>query len=290
MRIRFSPYQLIGQEGFTNREGALLEFTFEDDTVGYADCHPWEELGDLSLEQQLSFLREGQLTPMTTRSLDFALIDSQARSKKINLFENLELPESHCLIGSDIFPEEFQIYKCKDPRLCLELLPKLPEDKKIRMDFNFKLTKGQFIEFLGRARPYFKSFDFIEDPFAFDPQTWKEFETEYGIPFALDRAKEGEEHTLRVIKPAVDAPRQDETSSRCLFTSYLDHPLGQAAAAYTAAVSGCRNVCGLASHLVYQPNAFSQRFQMNKARLVIPPLGYGFGFDDCLEELHWRHL
>ncbi|CCB91472.1 putative uncharacterized protein [Waddlia chondrophila 2032/99] len=290
MNIRFSLYQLISAGSFPSREGALLEFTFEDETVGYADCHPWTELGDAPLKQQLFLLRQRRITPLMARSLDFALVDSHARAKKMNLFEGVTIPKSHCLIDSVRIPEGFDIYKCKDPQLCLELLPQLAPGKKIRMDFNNKLTKDQYIEFIERANPFIKRLDFIEDPFPFDQKLWKEFEQKYGVPIALDRAREGEGHSLKILKPAIDPPVKLSKEKRYLFTSYLDHPIGQAAAAYSAAISGCKETCGLMTHLIYRTNMFSQRFSVKDSRLVVPKEGYGFGFDDCLKKQNWRRL
>ena len=290
MKIRYSPYKLIGTRSFPNREGALLEFTFEDQTTGYADCHPWRELGDASLEQQLSSLKKGKITPLTARSLDFAMIDSQARARKVNLFSGLTIPKSHCLVNSIDIPEEFDVYKCKDPKVCLELLPRLTPGKKIRMDFNFSLTKAQYIEFIGHAKSFTDRLDYVEDPFPFDSNIWKEFEFKYGVPIALDRAKQGEEHSLRILKPAIDPPVNMSTENRCIFTSYLDHPLGQIAAAYVAAVSRSEEICGLTTHLAYQANPFSEQLSIENSRLVIPTEGTGFGFDECLVEQDWRRL
>lgn len=290
MKIRYSPYKLIGTGSFPSRKGALLEFTFEDQTTGYADCHPWEELGDAPLAQQLSLLKMGRLTPITARSLDFALIDSNARANKVNLFAGLKIPESHYLVSTAEVPEEYAVYKCKDPDICLKLLPRLSSGQKVRMDFNFSLTKAQFIEFIGKTKRYIDRFDFIEDPFPFNAEIWKEFELQYGISLALDRKKEGQEHAIRILKPAIDPPGKYESKQRLVYTSYLDHPLGQIGAAYVAAASGCNEVCGLTSHLVYQPNIFSERLDVVNSKLRIPVEGTGLGFDDCLEEQNWRSL
>lgn len=290
MKIRYSPYTLEGKHTFGNRQGALLEFTFEDDSKGYADCHPWPELGDDPLEQQISLLRKGELTPLLARSLDFAMLDANGRSQKKNLLSELKVPDSHFLATSSEVPEEFSVYKCKDPKVCLDLLPKLQTHQKIRMDFNFKLTLGQLIEFVGRVKPYVDKFDYIEDPFPFNQDTWTAFAWQFKIPFALDRAKGDEAFPIRVIKPAIDPPIEQKNGTRYIYTSYLDHPIGQMAAVYAACTSNTQEVCGFATHLVYKENPFSVLFKMEGARLVVPTEGYGFGFDDCLQDLRWRRL
>ena len=52
-----------------------------------------------------------------------------------------------------------------------------------------------------------------------------------------------------------------------IFTSYMDHPLGQAFAAYVAADvkaehSELCGLAGLASHTRFEPNAFSEALQI----------------------------
>ena len=290
MKIRYAPYTLKGLSGFLNREGSLLEFTFEDQSIGYADCHPWPELGDQPIEEQVSLLRTGSLTPITTRSLDFAMLDASGRSQSKNLFDGLKIPESHYLAVTASIPEEFSIIKCKDPKVCLDLLPKLNANQKVRMDFNFKLTPGKYIEFVSRVKPYLHKFDFIEDPFPFNFDTWTAFAWQFGIPLALDRAKNEEKFPVRVVKPAIDPPVKPTEEVRYIYTSYLDHPLGQIASAYVAALSGTTEVCGLATHLVYQPNVFSTQLEMDGSYLKVPRNGGGFGFSECLKEQRWQVL
>jgi len=50
--------------GARPREGALLRVG-----EGFADVHPWPELGDAPLDEQLALLSHGQTTPLTRRSL-----------------------------------------------------------------------------------------------------------------------------------------------------------------------------------------------------------------------------
>lgn len=290
MRVRYSPYTLEGIGAFPSRQGALLEFTFEDLSKGYADCHPWTELGDVPIEQQISQLREGRLTPLTARSLDFAMLDAYGRTQKKNLLADVTIPESHYLATTAQVPEGFSVIKCKNPKVCMELLPKLQDHQKIRMDFNFKLTLGQLIEFIGKVKPYVEKFDYIEDPFTFNLDTWTAFSWQFKIPFALDRAKENECYPTRVMKPAIDPPKVHEEGVRYIYTSYLDHPLGQVSALFAACKAGSQEVGGFASHLIYKENEFSDQFKMDGARLVVSTEGYGFGFDDSLQNLNWRML
>jgi o-succinylbenzoate synthase len=55
------------------RHGALIRVD-----GGFADIHPWPELGDLPLDQQLALLARDETTPLTQASLEFASIDAAA--------------------------------------------------------------------------------------------------------------------------------------------------------------------------------------------------------------------
>jgi hypothetical protein len=79
-----------------------------------------------------------------------------------------------------------------------------------------------------------------------------------------------------------------------VITSSLDHPLGVAAAAWSAGLALRSHPlllesCGLLSFDVYEADAFSRRLGSRKSRLV-PPAGRGFGFDEELEALPWKRL
>ena len=90
-----------------------------------------------------------------------------------------------------------------------------------------------------------------------------------------------------VIKPAIEEiPRTD---LELVVTSYMDHPIGQLCAAYTAATAGINTTCGLVTHVLYESDPFIDRMRIDGTRLV-PPEGMGWGFDDLLGKLPWRTL
>src|SRR5258708_24582201 len=72
------------------REGALIRIG-----DGFADVHPWPELGDLPLDDQLALLARGETTALTRQSLSFVSIDERARLASRSLFEGLTIPPSH---------------------------------------------------------------------------------------------------------------------------------------------------------------------------------------------------
>ena len=97
---------------------------------------------------------------------------------------------------------------------------------------------------------------------------------------------------MRLVKPA----RHHSTSGLPVFTSNMDHPLGQCWAAYNAAkfYTGKPEseipLCGLVTHHVYRPNPFSERMGMDITPEFPVPGGTGLGFDDLLEALPWKTL
>jgi O-succinylbenzoate synthase len=252
--------------GARPREGALLRVG-----DGFADVHPWPELGDAPLDEQLALLARGETTPLTRRSLWFA---SQWRR---DLFAGLTIPRSHWP-GSDP-PEGFDTAKIKMPG------GTLPDGYRLRLDFN------NDAEAFARAAPSLprERIDFVEDPCPYDAVRWREIR-ESGFRLALDRIvapasrrpdrRRPAAVDVLVVKPAVeDIP---DTELPIIITSYMDHPIGQLHAAYVAANS--RETCGLVTHVLYENDPFIERMQIKDARLIPP------NFTDLLEALPWKRL
>lgn len=251
------------------REGALLRV---DD--GFADVHPWPDLGDAPLDEQLALLARGETTALTRASLRCAALDGDARRRGVSLFDGLTIPLSHWP-GNDP-PPEFDTVK-------LKRVVEVPPHVRIRIDFNARLTAEEFLrvaESLPRER-----IDFVEDPCPYDEQVWRELRARTGLRLALDRFP-GVADVL-VHKPALQTewPLHNDV----VVTSYMDHALGQFFAAYVAATHAGNPRCGLMTHVLYEPDAFFARIQRDGARLL-PPAGTGLGFDDLLECLPWTSI
>lgn len=275
MRVFVHRYRLIPRRalsalaGARPREGALLRV--ED---GFADLHPWPELGDLPLDDQLALLARDSPTAQARASLRLAALDGDARRRGVSLFEGLTIPESHWPGNEPA--DGFDTVKTKG------VMP-VPDHVKVRIDFNGTLTAEEFVRVAATLRK--EQIDFIEDPCPYDDSTWRELRATTGLRLALDRY-EGTADVL-VHKPALSEsfPKHQDV----VVTSYMDHPVGQFGAAYLAATHRVNARCGLFTHVLYEPDAFLDRIEAEGARLA-PPRGTGIGFDDLLSALPWKAL
>lgn len=316
MKIAYSHYELnrIAKSSRVPRQGVLLRIE-ENGCVGYADLHPWPELGDLSLAEQLHFLREGRLTALAKSSLRFAKLDARARSQGVSVFQGLVIPESHFLVTDlasfdasmiqEIHKGGFRRVKIKvgsqplfETQRLTQIVEELPPEVLIRLDFNATLSWKELQDWLERGEKFLRRIDFLEDPVQWNPVHWKSIRNDWGLRVAADREGVGSDADLRVIKPALSGAVLDEQEFSqevipWVVTSYLDHPLGQLTAAYEAArslKSGIpMEICGLLSHRVYEKTVFSEQLRSEGAQLL-PSEGVGFGLDRLLESLVWEPL
>jgi O-succinylbenzoate synthase len=266
--IWFSEYALSPK-----RRGALIR-----SGNGFADVHPWPELGDEPLETQLDRLRSGATTALTRRSLELARIDGAARERGVSLFAGLQIPRSHWP-GADP-PAEFDTAKIKS-------IDRIPDRVRLRIDFNARLRPEEFL-MIAEGLPLDR-IDFVEDPCPYDGATWSALREQTRLRLALDRFHAEEGVDVLVVKPAFQ--EMPETEKEIVITSYMDHPVGQFGAAYVAAMHAERVSprCGLFTHVLYERNAFSEMIRSEGSRLL-PAEGTGIGFDALLEQLPWKRL
>jgi O-succinylbenzoate synthase len=253
------------------REGALISVG-----DGFADVHPWPELGDASLDEQLARLARGETTALTSQSLKFAALDAAARAAGRGLFDGLTIPPSHW--PGDDPPDAFDVAKVKS-------IDRLPERVRLRIDFNSTLSPAEFLR-IASSLPR-ERIDFIEDPCPYDGATWRELRARTGLRLALDRGTDEEGVDVLVVKPAVQ--ELPNTPRELVVTSYMDHAVGQLFAAFVAAWYGMTATCGLFTHVLYEPDPFFERMTAEGTRLRPVP-GTGIGFDDLLESLPWKRL
>ncbi len=287
MTIWFHRYTLVpraapnARASAAPREGALLRIG-----DGFADLHPWPELGDLPLDEQLALLARGETSAIIARSMRFAAEDAAARRRGVSLFEGAVIPPSHWTrISGEPVPDGFDTVKLK-LRAGDRIDPELSRYR-LRLDFNGTLDRDPFLQFLGALPAEIReAIEFVEDPLPYDAAIWRELRR--CVRLAADRAGGDEEADVLVIKPALqDVPA---TGKELVITSNMDHPVGQCFAALIASRHADRaRRCGLITHPVFEPNAFSERLGIDGMRLV-PPRGSGIGFDDLLEGLSWARL
>ncbi len=294
----------------TNFEGVLIRTG-----DGYGCIHPWVELGDPPLVRCLEDLAGPRRWPVVRRALRCANLDAAARRHQVSLFEDLEVPVSHATLpalASDALTQAveagFDRVKTKagrdlpaEARSLREMTIAFPR-LRWRIDFNERPEARDVAEFLDTLDPETRDrIDFLEDPCPYAESTWTELHRQYRVRLAVDReaAPRCGAAQVMVIKPAVDEPlllgeAAAAAGQEIVVTSSMDHPLGQAFAAWEAArldlsLPGRIGVCGLQTHHLFAADPFSE-FLGPWSPQFQPPAGTGLGFDDLLERLPWRKL
>jgi len=314
--IWISPYRLRSR-GFLNSVSTRREFegVLIKAGEGYGCIHPWPELGDPSLEKCLEDLRGRRFWPIVRRAMRCAEFDDTARRAEESLFEEMEVPRSHATLvranGKELakaVEAGFDTVKMKAGRnpevegdFLVEMSGMYPS-LKWRLDFNETLDPGTAEKFIAGLPAQVRSkIDFIEDICPFSENVWGKLWKDHRVPLAVDREsgphRKAAQYTI--IKPAVDEPfllgeAAAMNSQRAVITSYMDHPLGQAFAAWEAARTellfpGLIATCGVQTHHLFEKDAFVEILGEWKPEFTVPG-GTGLGFDDELAALPWRKL
>ncbi len=269
---------------------------------GFGCLHTWPELGDPTLAECLVDLAHGQESSLVRRTLDCIRADGRAREENCSLFEGLQVPSSHAtlpLLNESVLSEAvergFTYVKVKGGkgggldlrriRLMISMYP----DLKWRIDFNEDGDVGELLEELSSwSEPEKAAIDFLEDPVPYFSNDWERLVKESGLTMGLDRnlEKASSDIEVQVIKPAV---QKMKSGRRVVVTSYMDHPVGQAFAAWEAARAEVKEICGLQTHRLFEGNVFIEALGDFSPEFKIPD-GTGLGFDDLLEALPWTKL
>jgi O-succinylbenzoate synthase len=330
MGLSFFPYELksrklIGKSSGPIRSGALLRIRFPDlSSPGYADCHPWPELGDAPLDEQLRLLSQGAPAALGKRSLTLARRDAEARTQGKSLFSGRNPPPSHVLAGDALNVSEadldhwrnegfwrVKLKAGKNPvseAAHLRMLSSAASKRemKIRIDFNESLSLNEAMSVFDGicANSGESGVDFIEDPVPFSSDDWSALKERFPLRLALDRGATRSQDGPRafdvvVLKPAIQDPspwieRARSQGFGLVITSYLDHALGVTAAMWEgihaqSALGDLLLDCGWMTPLNYEEDSFSRQFR-RQGNLLLPPNGTGFGFDEDLKRLAWKEL
>lgn len=291
-------------------EGALIQID-----GGFGCIHPWPELGDPTLEKCLADLAGDRRWPIVRRAIRCAEFDRASRVFDNSLFEEMEVPASHATLAKTDAGETalaveagFTTVKLKAGHDLtkeagfLDAMTAEHPQLKWRLDFNESLTPGETTKFLaGLAEKTRAAIDFVEDPSPYSESAWTEIRRQSRLKLAVDReaAPLSSAAQVMVIKPAIDEPfllgeAALRHNQRVVVTSYMDHPLGQAFAAWEAARLGLQfpglvGLCGLQTHHLFEPDAFSEALGPWSPEFKVPG-GTGLGFDDLLDALPWTRL
>ena len=326
MKIWSSPYQLYPKgslllnQPHRFRKGTILRVEFAPQKVGYCDVCPYPQFGDHPLEIELQNLVRGQPSRLTKRSLYFAEKDAEARFQKESLYNENRI-KNHFFIADFLnfdlnrIPilqaQRFTEFKVKigsdlliETEMLKALLEKLSSEAKVRIDFNGKLSREKFLNWLEKNNSWLSSrLDFIEDPFTYDAQEWQSVYQNFGVRLALDLAADpvvtqAEGAQVVVVKPAIQDPFEVLNSvpadKSLVLTHYMDFPIGQMSAYFlaqhfAAENSGRVGVCGLQHHDVYEGFTFQDTIK-NDGPFIVPPEGLGMGFDELLERQDWTQI
>ncbi len=279
-------------------EGALLRRG-----GGYGCLHPWPELGDSVLDEQLASLARGGSTPLIEGALRCAAADDRARSEGRSLFEH-PIPESHWSALPGDKPGEaraagFDRVKIKigrDPDGEREEIRTWGEAGfLLRLDANESFDGAAFLAFWEALGSLRERIEWVEDAISWEEKSWENLRRA-GVPLAVDREAAGRFRSgdIAVVKPARTA-WLPPAPAPYLVTSCMDHALGQmwAAAEASRLLAGAEGgrllTCGLMTHRCFEPDPFFEQIRSEGPRLLAPG-GTGLGFDDLLEGLPWTPL
>lgn len=303
MKIWVSPYQLRPRRvGARARLGALVKVEWAMHQIGYSDLHPWPEFGEPELADHIESLAKIEFTKLAEMSLEYNYIDREYRLGKRNAFLGLILPRSHLLVTDLANLEARQLGEWQAAgfthikvKLGQDLARETEQLTQLacattlawRLDFNGRLSERDFTSWwTGLDEAVRKRIDFVEDPIA-------EGQLKLQGPWANDWYKQ-KLARVKVVKPAREIAEELVSFDRVVFTHGLDHPLGQACAAWSAARYYAQHpkqmdVCGLAASDQYEPITYEAAWRCEGPRMK-PTTGYGFGFDDLLAAEPWERL
>lgn len=303
MKIWVHPYVLQPRvDRIDKRMGALVKVEWALHQTGYSDLHPWPEFGEQPLDVHIDSLAKVNFTKLAEVSMEYNYIDREYRILKRNAFLGMIVPRTHRLI--------FELEKLEAPTLnkwqkegYTHVKVKMGQNLKAeteaftqlayssnllwRLDMNGRLTEKEFMDWWKKLDDSVRArIDFIEDP-------TKDEQLKIQGPWADDWYKQ-KFAKIRIVKPAREAAEELISFDRVVFTHGLEHPLGQACAAWAAGNYYGQHpkrteVCGLAAPDIYEPNEFTKVWNCEGPRMK-PTTGFGFGFDEQLESLKWERI
>ncbi|MFP5519104.1 MAG: hypothetical protein ACLGGX_04325 [Bdellovibrionia bacterium] len=329
MIIQYSPYTLrprtvlnAAQGGVAKtRQGVLLKVTWPDGRIGYSDLHPWEELGDKNLSEQLQDLKAGRLSYQLEQSLWLANRDSHLRQAGKSIFdEGIKVINNYILtdylsapdgLVDEIKQQKFNTVKLKvgmnlDSEI--EFIARLASANfQVRLDFNSVGSLKIFEKFYNKLTPLARaSIEYVEDPFRYNYEQW--MQASQMLPLAMDNevhAVDWSQETeplpfgTLVLKPAkcdvnTYLKWAQNFNLKIAVTSYMDHPVG-VIHAVGVAMELQRDYpevmleAGCMTHALYQLDEYSAQIDCSGPYFK-RVTGTGVGFDNLLAKAQWLNL
>jgi O-succinylbenzoate synthase len=298
------------------RHGALLRVEFDDESIGYADLHPWEEFGHAPLADHLVSLGTDKPTPLANLSLRHARTDAAARRAGLSLFDGLPEVRSHALFTDWTSAPRSAFEQCaaegytaaklkigRNPQREAEALNALADlSLRWRLDANASAGTESFLA--GLTPAVRAKIEFLEDPMPYKTSAWTSLSEREEISLALDWELPATPppwpgSQVLVIKPAAQdafplALAAAHAGMHIVVTHSMDHPLGQSVALWTAMRLRQRHGDvvldgGLQAVGLYAPDQFNEQIRYHGPH-TIPPQGTGFGFDEQLAAIEWKFL
>lgn len=331
MKISYSPYSLKpfaplnAASSGGERNGVLIKVSWGDGCNGFADLHPWPELGDQPLSEHLSLLREGKISTQVEQAIWFARRDADLRRQKKNFFDvgvkvrnNFTVTNATSIKEGDLDKlkaEGFTTLKVKiGHSLSAELdflVRAAQKDFNLRLDMNGLGSWQIFEKFLSNLDPKtFALIEYVEDPFPFDHEAW--IEANAIIKIALDNQYDrvdwnpekwsdlkNKPFDVIILKPAkqdVDTviARSKSYGLQTTVTSYMGHPVGMihalALAMELKKEHGAMMLeAGCLTHRLYHMDAFTAQIPFHGPFISKIP-GLGIGFDSLLDGQTWYQI
>lgn len=327
IKISYSPYQLKPQHLLNSnasaeeRSGFLLKVEWpEDGRVGYADLHPWTELGDASIEDQMSDLRLGRMSSQIEQSVWLADRDAHMRKEGRGIFDSMPSVRNNFIVTdfskvneellAQLLKQQFTSLKvkvgrdlAKEARFVNQVAAK---GFSLRLDFNAAASLSTVKKFIHDLNPSTLSkLEYIEDPIPFDMEEWALLRQL--VPLALDNQfsrVDWSEVTavpfdVLIVKPAkIDVSKAvqicQQFKLRATVTSYMDHPVGVMHALGIAMdlkkkFPNMMNDPGCLTHTLYQMDSFSAAVTA-QGPYFMGAKDVGIGFTSLLEKLTWYKL
>ena len=331
MKMFYSPYSLkpvsplnavsVGGE----RQGVLVKIQWPDGRIGYADLHPWPELGDQPLEEHLSLLREGKISTQVEQAIWFARRDAEMRKQKKNFFDAGLKVRNNFTVGDyasikegqldQLKQEGFSILKVKIGRNLdaeMEFLGRAAHKGfALRLDMN-GIGSWQIFEKImtGLDPKTFAFTEYVEDPFPYDEDGW--IEANSLVKIALDNQYDkvvwdseklqnakNKPFDVIVLKPAkqdVDTVIElcKERGLQTTVTSYMGHPVGMMhALAVAMEIKKAHGPMvldpGCLTHRLYHMESFAAEIPFH-GPFISKVQGHGIGFDSLLEMQSWYQI